>query len=387
MPSRYDAIIAGAGPAGATAAYFLGRAGKNVLVLEKERLPRYKACGGAISTHMLEQFPFSFEPVIRSRVNAVSYALGERLVTVPIEASHLRMVMRSEFDAFLLEHARAEIRTGSRVRAVQETTTGVKVETSSGEWLEADHLVAADGANSVIAHALGLRRKKTLVAALEIEANAPDATLRRFSEHPVLIIGEVQVGYLWIFPKGDHLSIGIGALHPRPGELQRILPRVMGRFGISIQGEQAHGHPVPIYTHPERRGSGHCLLAGDAAGLVDPFTGEGIRFAVQSGRLAAEAILAGHPEGYTAQIEHAIGRRHRLSWYCTRVFFKAQRASFAYGLRNPAVTRAMLDMLAGRHGYGRILLTLAASLPRFLLSEKAPYENAASEGTDTPVPE
>ena len=82
MPKRYDVIIAGGGPAGATAAFFLGQAGKKVLVLEKEFLPRYKPCGGAVSARVLEQFPFSFEPVIQSRVSAISYALGDEGVTI-----------------------------------------------------------------------------------------------------------------------------------------------------------------------------------------------------------------------------------------------------------------------------------------------------------------
>ena len=72
MTQRYDVIIIGGGPAGAAAAFFLGQAGRKVLVLEKEIFPRYKTCGGAVSARVLEQFPFSFEPVIRSRVNALS---------------------------------------------------------------------------------------------------------------------------------------------------------------------------------------------------------------------------------------------------------------------------------------------------------------------------
>ncbi len=76
MTQVYDVIIVGAGPAGSTAAYFLGQAGARVLVLEKEELPRYKPCGGGLAARLLDQFPFSFQPVIESRVRAISYALG-----------------------------------------------------------------------------------------------------------------------------------------------------------------------------------------------------------------------------------------------------------------------------------------------------------------------
>ena len=122
MSDLYDAIIAGAGPAGGSAAYFLGEAGKRVLVLERERLPRYKTCGGGLSTSFLErQFPFSFEPVLQSRVKALSYAFDGRLVTIPVEPGVVCMVMRDQFDAHLLAHARAEVRQGVAVRNVIET--------------------------------------------------------------------------------------------------------------------------------------------------------------------------------------------------------------------------------------------------------------------------
>jgi geranylgeranyl reductase family protein len=374
MSERYDVIIAGGGPAGATAAFFLGQAGKRVLVLEKEFLPRYKPCGGAISARVLEQFPFSFEPVIQSRVSAISYALGEKVVTIPVAGSSLRMVMREEFDAYLLEHVQGEVRQGTRVRSVEESQETVCVETTAGKRIEADVLVAADGANSLIARALGLRRKKIMAGAIEIEAKVPDETLARFAENPIFIFGEIGTGYIWIFPKADHLSIGIGGLKPRPGELQSVLERVMQRFGIPIQLQASHGHPVPIYGQGEALGTRRSLLVGDAGGLVDPFTGEGIRFAIKSGRLAAQAILAGHPEGYTARVNQSIGSALRMGNVMRQVFYRSQSTWFELALRNPAVSRALVAMFADRTGYGRLLLTIATTFPRSVFTKKMALE-------------
>lgn len=375
MQHGYDVIIVGGGPAGATAAFFLGKAGRKVLVLEKETVPRYKPCGGAISAHVLEQFPFSFEQVIQTRVNAVSYAYGEKMVTVPLKDPSLCMVMRSDFDSFMLRHAQVEIRQGARIGAVKESDEKVTVETVEGDRFESNYLIGADGANSVTARALGLRRRKIMVGGIEIEASVPEDILRRYANKLLMVFGEVGYGYVWIFPKSRHLSIGIGGLHPRPGELHAVLERVMRQFGIQIDGQTRHGHPIPIYTKRERLGTDRCLLVGDAAGLVDPVTGEGIRFAIKSGRMAAEAILAGAIERYSVRVDHSIGRNHRLGYTLMNTFYKHTRFGFNYALRNPILSNGGLEMLSDRIGYGRLLLKICGSTPRFMLTKKLDLEN------------
>jgi geranylgeranyl reductase family protein len=341
-----------------------------VLVLEKETLPRYKTCGGALSAHVLEQFPFSFESVIDSNVNAISYGMGNQMVTIPLPGSSMRLVMRANFDAYLLKHADAEICEGVAVRSVSEENDSVMVTTSSGERIAANYLVAADGANSIAARSLGLRPQKVLAGAIEVEANVPDAVQARFAENPLLIFGDLDVGYLWIFPKSDHLSVGIGALRPRPGELQSVLRRVMQRYGIPLEDGAQHGHPLPIYARREQVQTRRTFLAGDAAGFVDPFTGEGIRFAVHSGRMAAEAILAGDPQRYARRLRGTIQRNHKHALLWTELFYRAPRFFFEVGLRNPLLSRAMIKMLEDRIGYGRLFLQIIGTFPMFLASKK-----------------
>ena len=362
--SRADVIVVGAGPAGAAAAYFLGQAGQRVVVLDKASLPRYKACGGGVSPRMLEKyFPFSFEPVFDLHGRSISYAFGSEFVRVPVRPKDIRLVMRDRFDAFILSHANAEVHTGAKVTRVQETETGVRVETADGSIYEGRYLIGADGANSTVARELGLRRGRTMMGAIEAEARVPPDVLKRFSDGPVFIPGELAHGYLWIFPKSDHLSVGGGGLRLKAGELQATLKRVMARYGISLEGVPLHGHPIPVYMRPETIATRRIFLVGDAAGLVDPFSGEGIRLAIKSSRLAANAILSGRPWQYPPQVFFQISLGHLFGWIVCWIFYNLQEIGFALVVPNPAVTRALMDMLADRENYlGALLRALVTSV-------------------------
>jgi len=365
----YDVIVVGAGIGGAAAAYHLGEAGCRVLVLERERLPRYKPCGGGVPGSVFRNFPFPFDEAIEARVTRIRYSYrGQEEVTVPLPGEPVAMVMRDKFDAWVLEQAKCEVREATSVTAVVEGEDNVVVSTKDGQEFRGRYLVGADGANSVTARELGLRRGKFLRAAIEAEVPLAPRATADWAQTALFEFGALKGGYLWIFPKRDHLSVGIGAFRKSRAKLRDVLRQEMTKFGISLDGVTLHGHPLPMYFRSERLNTAHSLLVGDAAGLMDPLSGEGIRYAVKSARLAAEAVIREELDKYTAWVQREIGANLSRARWVAALFYGLPRLCFRLAVRNPKVTRLLADILNDQANYfdlsRRILPYLIKSLGR-----------------------
>ncbi|MBN1811212.1 MAG: geranylgeranyl reductase family protein [Anaerolineae bacterium] len=352
----YDVIVVGTGPAGATAAYWLGEAGESVLVLEKERLPRYKACGGGMSRSVLEYFPFDLSPVVEREIGQVRFRFRDgRQVTAGLPGQRpVVMVMRDRFDYLILQHARADVRDGEQVVSLRQDGSGVEVATRSGETFRTRYLIGADGANSRVARLANLRRDKQMGMAIEVEVPADDGLLEEYADTALFIFGTPPFGYLWAFPKAEHLSVGIGAFEGQGAAVKDILRQEMAKLGVGVDGVPQHGHPLPIYLQHELLHQGRVLLAGDAAGLMDPLIGEGVRHAVDSGRMAAEAILADDLPGYTRRVHREIGVDFLWGLRWARAFYEHPWGCFELGVRNSRFVKEFVRLLAGQTTYRRM---------------------------------
>ncbi len=313
----HQVIIIGAGPAGSYLAYLLARSDINVLVLEKERFPRYKPCGGGLTPKVVNLLDFDLGQVIEDTIRKVilSYRLArpvEFIAPKPIAY----MVGREHFDALLADKAKeagAIILEGVRVEQVEVTGSKISVYADGSMW-QGNILVGADGAQSVVARHLGLGGRRKLAASLETEISAPAGVLARYSGSIKIEYGLIPSGYAWVFPKADHLSVGVWSNSPR-SKLPRQLENYIQSEGLS--GPEARvktrGWIIPVNPQPDDLHRGRALVLGDAAGLADAFTGEGIFPALHSACLAAEVIIGqvSRPvpdlKGYTDLVQEKMG--------------------------------------------------------------------------------
>jgi len=367
----HDTIVVGAGPGGASAAFFLSRAGQRVLLLERTRFPRHKPCGGAVPVSTFRRFPFSLEAVIETRPTVAEFRYpGQSPLHEPLPDRPIALVRRPDFDALLLSRAAdagAQVLENTTAAAVVEHADGVEVSASDGRSFAARYLVGADGANSGVARALGLRQQRVLGGALEAEVQPDAATMARLAGRALFVFGACPGGYLWVFARREHLSVGVARLAPGRVDLKSILLREMDRLDIDLTGARLHGHPLPLHRRWERLHSYRCLLVGDAAGLVEPLLGEGVRFALYSGQMAADTILGGDLARYTWQIQRAIGRQLWWAGQAAWVLYAFPMLAWRLGLSNPRLRQGMVDVLRQRCSYRRFVWRL----PFYLLASAA----------------
>ena len=290
--SSYDIIIVGAGPAGATLGYELGRRGISVLIVEEETLPRDKTCAGGITYRAAGILDFDIGSVIERTAYGVRFTYGLKGSCVKRHRDpFVYTVVRDRFDNLLVERAReAGAVVVDGVRAVQLGTgaSEVKVVTSSGAYT-AKFVVGADGARGVVAKKSGMMQGIPLDLAIEARVPSGGGKLSEWESLIGIDLGQVPGGYGWVFPKKDHMSVGVGGSARFSKRFKPYLEQILSHLGMNSD-IRLRGHLMPMRRKGMAVQQERVLLVGDAAGLINPFTREGIFYAIRSAQLAAPVI-------------------------------------------------------------------------------------------------
>jgi flavin-dependent dehydrogenase len=238
------------------------------------------------------------------------------------------MTQRRRLDQFLVEQAAgagADFRDGVRVDV--ESDRSIRVD---GEPVAVDAVVGADGANGVTAKTLGLGGD--IVNGVALEGNLPYERLPQGDWRGMLVLelATLPGGYGWIFPKGDHVNVGVGGWGTEGPRLRAHLSTLCDHYGIRVDElTSVRGHRLPMRRAKTKFADGRALVVGDAAGVLDPVSGDGIYEALVSGRLAAEQILADDIPGYEAAVHARLDALSSAGWGAKKALDRFPRAVFA----------------------------------------------------------
>lgn len=355
-----DVIIIGAGPAGSTAARLLSQRGKHVRVLEKSAFPRKKPCGGAITSRALPLLPQSFQNHVLSAPVFWTFRGRKGARTIPTSRPFCYTVDRTNFDAWLAveaERSGAKIVFGTTVTAFAFDGEEYLVKTSQG-YYRSRYLVGADGAKGISAKYFGLSRAHNGAA---LETEIPLALAKDDMNRVEIDVSRYPWGYAWVIPHGSTANIGIGSFKAgKLPSLKHLLQDYMKRAVPGLGTAPILAHPLPYRTHFSPLAIHHGLLIGDAAGLMDGFSAEGIYSALYSAHVAAEVINAAcenktSTDPYNTLIRERLWSQLKPALKMSRLFYPLAGFWADWFLKHTQLLEEYLALTQGDSTYDRLL--------------------------------
>lgn len=365
--------IVGSGPAGSYLAYNLALNNQEVLLLEKNSWPRYKACGGALSEKSLKLLADKniklTEDIIKNRVKKFVFRFDYTSVfQTEYHGEPFKLVDRKKFDDFLLKkavEAGADFKAGNEIKFIEFKNGEIILKADSGDY-RSDIIVGADGANSLTASAFNaypdnIHKYKGTALESEIYHNEDKHYQKYIEENNIIVdFGQLDNGYAWVFPKEDQLSLGLGNLKFMKSSLKSQFFDYLSRLKLSYESENIFlkGHPIPCYSKDAKikRAGEKYILVGDAAYLADAFIGEGIFYALKSAELAAESIIE-HLESeaelsvYNQKIEAELGDELAAAEKLANIFYRQQNLVKKVISIRPGLLEEFLDAVQGKSSY------------------------------------
>lgn len=376
-------MVVGAGPAGSAAARAAAAQGARTLLIDRARFPRYKTCGGGITGWSRRELPDSALATFEDRISRLGLGRDDRdRHWIESDEPFLGMVRRADFDQALADAAvaaGAEFRDGVTVRGIEEDAEGVRLRVrhdsavgpraegpggggSDGDDLHAAVVIGADGTGGRTAAYVGVRYGGTDLG-LEVELAAPG---HDWGGRALFDWGPDAGSYAWLFPKRDTLTVGVIQRTGVPHRTRAYLDRWLDQLGLAhLERVHDSGHLTRWRTSSSPLRRGNVLVAGDAAGLLEPWTREGISFALRSGRMAGAAAASGDLDSYTASVDAELAPQQRAGATMLRVLERFPGAYHRVLGGTPAGRRLFLDLCRGDARIDRMTASpLIAALAR-----------------------